>query len=107
MPTEGGSKNTLEKTTMAEMIIPDAIEVDVSDRAPPTADLVTLTVTVHPPDGGAHVYSSAQADPVRFNGPSETKDFPLVPLSGSKLYVQLIQGARTLDCMVVGYNDPR
>jgi len=84
------------------MQISNATEIDVSDAAPPTAVAVTIKIIVTPANGAAFVYSAPQIAPIRFNGPEETKD---VPIKGSKIYVQLIQGASDFQIQFLGWTD--
>lgn len=87
---------------MVEMQIPNASEVDVSAFAPPTAAAIKLKLTISPPSGAVLVYSPKTVDPVLFRGPHDTKD---VPLSGPKIYIQLVQGATEYDVEALGWTD--
>ena len=80
----------------------DAREVDISEHVPPTARSVKLTVTVDPPSGTVLVYSRRPLDPVRFDGPRQTKD---VLIDGPTIYVQLVQGARDYQIHCAGWAD--
>jgi hypothetical protein len=88
---------------MQEMKIANAIEVDVSQHAPPTAFEIVLKIAVTPATGAVLVYSPHTTDPVRFDGPEQQKN---VPLHGSKIYYQLVQGASACQLSFVGWVDP-
>jgi hypothetical protein len=94
----------LEKKKMTEMKLANARELDISQHAPPTASHIRLKIGITPNAGAVLVYSPAATDPVKFDGPEQTKD---VPLSGPKIYYQLVQGATDLQIAFVGYIDPR
>jgi hypothetical protein len=89
---------------MPEMIVANARELDVSAAVPPTASHARLKISIVPAPGAVLVYTQGNADPVRFNGPEELKE---VPLSGPKLYYQLVQGATDVQIAILGYTDPR
>jgi hypothetical protein len=76
------------------------IEIDVSKFVPLPAVAITLVVTIAPPSAAALVYSLKTDHPVRFNGPTDTKR---VPIDGSKIYLQLVQGATDYQVAVAGY----
>ena len=87
---------------MVEMHLPNASEVDVSEHAPPTAVAIKLKLTISPPSGAALVYSQKTADPILFKGPHDAKD---VPISGTRIYIQLVQGATDCEAEVLGWTD--
>jgi hypothetical protein len=87
---------------MAEMQIKNAQAIDISLHAPPTAIALNMTITVSPPSGAVLVYSPRAADPIRFNGPHETKD---VPIDGPTIYIQLVQGAASFQIRFNGWED--
>ena len=75
-----------------QMYLKGAEEIDISDHAPSTAIGLTVTITIQPPTGVVFVYSSRSLDPIKFNGPRTTKE---VPIEGPKIFVQLVQGAKS------------
>jgi hypothetical protein len=87
---------------MQEMILLNAREVDISQHTPPTASAIALKIQVQPPTGSVLVYSPRATDPIKFDGPEQQKD---VPLLGPKIYYQLVQGATDCQISFVGYTD--
>jgi hypothetical protein len=88
---------------MPEMIIANARELDISQYAPSVASHIRLKIGVQPANGAVLVYSQAATDPIRFDGPEQTKE---VPLQGPKIYYQLVQVAVDLQIAFVGYTLP-
>ena len=87
---------------MAEMKIKNAITIDISTKVPPTAMGLTMTNTVSPGSGAVLIYSPRTTDPVRFDGPQDTKE---VPIEGPTIWAQLIQGTKEFHIEFGGWTD--
>ena len=85
-----------------EITITNAKKVEVKPFAPPTALSAKLRILVDPPSSAVFIYTPAQIDPIRFDGPSSTHD---VPLQGKFIYVQMIAGAKTWRIEGIGWKD--
>jgi hypothetical protein len=86
-----------------EAILRDAQKVDISKFAPPTALSLKIRITITPPSGVIVIYTpSKPGEPIRFNGPVAEGD---VPLSGSFIYVQPVQGTATWNIEALGWRD--
>ena len=80
--------------------IRNAIEIDLTTGAPPTAVSVKLQVNL-PKGGAALIYSAPTfTDPARCNAPSTMVD---VAYGEGKAYLQLIDGAQEYDVRCAGY----
>lgn len=88
----------------------DAVEVDLSREGPHVRSAVPrhaisaeMRVTIAPASGGLLVYSPAMpGPPLRLKGPVAQVD---IPLSGAKIYVAAVDGARAWDFQVVSWMD--
>jgi hypothetical protein len=58
-------------------IPPGAQRVETGDYAPPSAKAIRFKITVQPDRGALLVYTPGIAEPIRFEGPTSTKDVPL------------------------------
>ena len=85
-----------------EMKIQNAITIDISTKASPTAVGLTMTITVTPGSGAVLIYSPRATDSVRFNGPQDTKE---VPIEGPTIWAQLIEGTKEFHIEFGGWTD--
>jgi len=87
---------------MSEMAIRNAMPIDATKFAPPTALTVKLRITVTPQNGAVLVYSPDKSIvPIEFVGPVSVHDVPYSDI----LYGQLVRGATDFGVKGVGYKD--
>jgi hypothetical protein len=82
--------------------ISHAQRVEIQPFAPVTAKSATIRIAIEPASGSVLVYTPAQPEPIRFNGPSATRE---VPLQGDAIFVQMILGATAWKIAPVSFKE--
>jgi hypothetical protein len=86
--------------------ITSAERVALNPFAPPTALSVTLRVTIEPKSGALLIYTHAQQDPIRADGPQAEVTIPLDNKQPNhEIFVQRVAGAEHYQCECLGYED--